>query len=399
VEHPEPALELLKKIFKNANDTQKRDGISLWIDQVLALMEVHRARALRTYLALRKQLFVHDSRSMLISLNALRALGEDREILAHCQDFTESCFFALRRTGHLKEAVDQFGGQISSAALAASFSLYGEYEKILAMESTTPARKALALTRLGRAHDAIRLYPDHAACAYLALERYEELLKRFPTHDRRELSRTYALVALNRSEEIDTLLDDPNLEWQWFPAQLYLRPESILSSQHPEAQGYQNRARLLIAMQMLFNGKKDQATKLLSELERVSDPDFWWTAHTSCEILIAILVRYFLLGDTTAFEDDMNKILKDCKENDKQVLWHDAAYLTGNATLSEYKRQPRKAFITERIIFIQTVKLEMEGKTAKANTFYQQVADTTRYDDDSFLLQQRFSQWRLQDGA
>jgi len=248
---------------------------------------------------------------------------------------------------------------------------------------------------LGRAKNAIKLYPDHAACAYLAMGRYEELLERFPTHDRRDLSRTYALVALKRSKEIDNLLDDPDLEWQWFPAQLYLRPEALLTSQHPEARNYLNRARLLIAMQMLLDGKRDQAEARLAELERVSTPDFWWGDHTSYEILIAILIRH-RLGETTAFTEDIHEILANYKEKDKQVLWHDAAYLTGKVSLPEYSRQPRKVFLAERTTFIRAVKLDLEGHAAKAMKSYNQVANTIRYDNDPTLLRQRFAQWCLQ---
>lgn len=397
VDTPGHALDLLRDLHTGADNFRREDVVSLWIDQATALLYAKKPQPLRKYLALRKELFPHDMRSITVTVNALRMLGDNMEVPEQCGDQAIACYHALRRAGKYDEAVARYGTQVPPVSIVHGAFLQGRYEAVLTMEPERPHHRAEALVELGRAEEAIQRYPDHSACAYLALGRYEELLERFQPMLPDDQPCTAALLALGRTKEVDDTLSDPAGGWKWSPVLVGVHPDAALESRHPDASRYANQARALVVLNALLANDSPLAEEALEQIEGIRSPDFWWYDHNGSELLIVALLRG-LLGYPDALHCDLDEIVAHHKYKDKQALWHDAAYLSGTITAAEYRAQPQQMRIDERLPFIQAVANDLKGRRQPARKGYEKVLTAAiRPFDPPYFIRQRFTTWRLRE--
>jgi len=383
------ARERLRDLYTEADETQKQDVVRLWMDEAVSLFTQRRARQLKEHMALRGDLFPNDLTSMRLSVDALRALQENEEVLHQCASIRSACFHALRRAGKLDEAIRRFGNPHEPAALLA----FGRYEDASAAltEECPPALKANVLVGLGRAKDAIDDYPDHCQLALFKLGRYEELLERSP-----EISflQVYALHALGRSKTLETLSrDDPA---PWLHAQLCVCPERILESTLPDALTFRGRARLLMAIDALQGGRRREAECILEPVDGIRSPDLWWEDHTSAELFLLCILRGYLFGEDQR-RADLDHVVRNFRFRSSQVLWHNAAYLTGAIGKREYRAQPAHAGIDARFTFIQALAHDIAGKRSLAGKTYESLVKQAVPSRSSELLRHRFAGWQLQE--
>lgn len=385
-------LEVLRALHAVADDIQKAEVIHLWKDHVVHLMAQRLPRPLRRCLAVRGELFPDDLDSMALTWDALFKLGEEEKALTQCAQSEESCFYALRRTGRLDEALARYGEPMPRQTIAFSLLLTGRYEEVLTSGFQFPQISARALTSLGRAQEAIERYPDHSACAYLALGRYQELLDRFPL-DATLIERMYALHALGKVEELKKV--SPRLVWHWNVAQLYAGPEAILAARNPEVYRHLASAQCLVTLRALREGNTPKAETALRQIQGIRDPDLWWDGHSSADVIIASLLRG-LLDDREHLREDLSEIVAHHPFKEKQELWHDAAYLNGTITAPIYRRQPQQHDLANRFTFVQAVAHDLNGRRADAQRIYRTFVEGTQPYPEYNLLRHEFAAWRLQ---
>jgi tetratricopeptide (TPR) repeat protein len=256
-----------------------------------------------------------------------------------------------------------------------------------------PHHAAEALTELGHPAEAIRRYPNNCQYAYLALKRYEELIERFPEPLPEYVYALHALGRFNDLKHFDYLEPGPIL---WLIIQLYISPERILETDLPDAHVYEPTAILLIALNYLLNGDRQNATDILKQTKGIRAPDLWWGDHNSVELLLASLTRTFL-GNNEEIRADLEHVISHHRLKDEQILWHDAGYILGSISETAYKQQPQQRILNQRFTFIQAVAHDLDGERNKARAAYERFLNATQPYPVVNLLRHRFAKWRLQE--
>jgi hypothetical protein len=183
--------------------------------------------------------------------------------------------------------------------------------------------------------------------------------------------------------------------WQWVVAQLYACPEAVPDARNPEAHGYVALALLPMILHALRADDRTGAEATLERIHGVRSPDLFWADHTSGELLLVSVLRA-MLGDPAHLRDDLSEILARHRFKNRQVLWHDAAYLAGKLGAAAYRKQPGRAELAPRLAFVRAVKQDLDGRRPAAKRSYRQFVEGTQPYGSDNLLRHRFAAWRME---
>lgn len=361
----EQAANVLASLFPQATNAQFRDLIMRWCHQTAALVARRKSGPLHAYLDVRAKYFPDNARSVYITAEALRGLGQEHLVMAACPGLVPQRYLhSLRRAGLYHKGMAS-NDDFPQAGKLNTLMLLGQYDEVLDAGVDDPSLMAKALTRLGREEEAIRLYPDHCQEAYLSLGRYRELLERWPEPSECHLM---ALAALGRT---DALRKYPNSQGPL--PQFLLGPDHFLAESNPRTPEFRIPALLWKAVQLLAVGETEEAETFLAQIPLVQSPDFWlWPAPTCNETILTTVTRG-LAGNRDLAQSELKRIFAKLKYTDYQRTWHDAGFLLGKITTETYREQPCQADLGNRLAVIAVLKQDWDGR-ASADTYRSLVA-------------------------
>lgn len=352
----EQAAATLARLFPQATDSQFRDLIMRWCHQVAALVARRKSGPLPAYLNVRAKYFPDNARSMSVTAEALRGLGQEHRVVEECPGLSpERRLHSLRRAGLYRRGTEE-NGDFPQNRMLSTLMLLGKYEEVLHAGADDPSFMAKALARLGRETEAIRLYPDHCQEAYLSLGRYRELLDRWPEPSEFHL---LALYALGRTDALRNYPDS-----QGALPQFLLGPDHFLAASNPRDPQFRIPALLWKAVQLLAAGESEQAGTFLAQIPLVQSPDFWLWPDFTCNETILTTVTRGLAGNHALALSEVDMIFAKLKYTDYQRTWHDAGFLLGRIDSQTYREQPCQADLENRLPVITVLKEDWDGRAS-----------------------------------
>lgn len=385
--HFAAALGELEKLWAEADGLKHNDVVQLWTEQADALMEKRRTRPLARYLAFREARFVGDKQSAPAARLACRNTGDILAILRHFPGNIDMHVHALRGAARYEEVLERYGSQMEQESISRILLDAGRYDEVLSLGPGIPGHCAKALTRLGRLEEALQRYPEDCLEAHLVLGQYQEVVDKTAAES---FERITALHALGRTEELKSY--STRGDWYWHCAQLYVRPGHLLKENTLFSPIFALKARLLLALQ----SRKTQEGVLghLAHIPQIGAKDFWPGGQENLEILLRHAIPV-LLGDRHVLQQAMETIRTQLRYFEKQKLYHDAAYLTGEIDLNTWRQQPLQEHIGAREQIMQALQHDLGNRLEDASHAYQAYLDNVpRYSSDS-LLSERFAEWRM----
>lgn len=143
-------------------------------------------------------------------------------------------------------------------------------------------------------------------------------------------------------------------------------------------------------------GRRSDADKLLQQIDDLRDRDFWWGDHDDAELLVASLLRGFVVN-RKALDADLEEIVTHHKFKYAQKLWYDAAFLLGRISAKTHAQQPSQPDISVRTAFIRAVAADLKNDRREACRGYGSLTKTFQPYPDHSLLRVRFAEWRLKE--
>ncbi|MDT8390357.1 MAG: AraC family transcriptional regulator [Lentisphaeria bacterium] len=383
------ASEIFAELFAKATENQRHDLIMSWCHQVGGLVARRISGPLPDYLNVRRHYFPGNVRSMSVTAEALKGLGQENRVMKECPDLHGRHMHALRRAGlfHLGIEGTEAG---TEGGKATSLMFMGQYAEAMELAPHDPGLMAQALTRLGRASEAVACYPDHCQEAYLVLGKYQELLDRWPEPSEHQV---LALSALNRAE---TLRDYPEQHGTlWYLAQFHLGPDHFLAVRKPRQPEFHIPALCWKAVQLLAAGEAEQADTFLRKIPLVQSADYWRWAEPSCNETSLTTITRGLAGKLDLAQAELKRIVEKLKYTDYQCMWHDAAFLLGAIDAEAYKHQPCQANVENRLALIMILKDDLDNR-GTAESYHSLLERLSGFYLLSRPQLRAFLNWRLQ---
>ena len=226
---------------------------------------------------------------------------------------------------------------------------------------------------------------------YWSQELYAELLE---VNRELDVDNVYAHIALGRIDDLRENLLKGTYHYEW--AQCYFDPESILHDRLPDTHGHLCVAQILTVLKWLLEGRPKDALRLLNDMDTVRSPSLW-PAHQGQGVFLLVTVMKALLKQDVDLDGDLELICCNHRYLNRQMLYHDAAYLLGRMDVSKFQAQPRKEKLFERWVFVRSLAHDLSGRHEDACKGYRELIDkTTEFEHDN-LIRHRFSRWRLKE--
>ena len=355
------AAAALARLFPQATKSQYRELIIRWCHQVAGLVARRMSGPLPDYLDVRRKYFPDNVRSMSVTAEALKGLGQENRVITECPDLRGRHIHSLRRAGLFRLGIEDIETATESVK-ATTLMLMGKYTKAMELAAHDPALMARALTRLGRGKEAIDCYPDHCQEAYLVLGEYQQLLDRWPRPSEYQV---LALAALKRTE---ALRNYPERHLAlWYLAQFHLGPDHFLAVRNPQQPEYHIPALVWQAVRLLAAGEREAADVFLGKIPLVKSSDFWLWPDFSCNETLLTTVTRGLAGNHDLARTELERIFGKLKYTDYQRTWHDAGFLLGQITAETYRKQPCQANLENRLALITALKDDLSNQGSAAS--------------------------------
>jgi AraC-like DNA-binding protein len=263
------ASEIFAELFSKATENQRHELIMSWCHQVGGLVARRISGPLPDYLNVRRKHFPDNVRSMSVTAEALKGLGQEHLVVKECPDLHGRHMHALRRAGLFHLGIEGIEAG-TEAGKANTLMLMGQYTEAMELAPHDPGLMARALTRLGRAKEAVACYPDHCQEAYLVLGNYQQLLDRWPEPSEHQV------LALSALQETEALRNYPEQHGVlWCLAQYHLGPDRFLAVRKPRQPEAHIPALCWKAVQLLAAGETEHADTFLRQIPLVQSPNYW----------------------------------------------------------------------------------------------------------------------------